>query len=404
MNIVNYGTDPTGVEESQIANRLRLAQMMQSQAMDGPVYSDRAGIAKMLTSILAGQRAMGAEKEQRDLAARKEAGRKGEIEAIFKATEGTPAYLSPGMPQKDDEGNAMPGSMAKPPDRMSLARLLSGSGDPQLRQTGLSLMLKGPEKPEAFTLKLGEKRFVGDKVVAEAPMAPEKEPEAIRALKMQMQSAGIDPNSPAGQAVFRKYLEKTTTHQPAASMTVNTGKKFGETLAANVAEQVAQSAELARGAVGTLGTVKQITDALDSGKVMAGPGTSAIMLVQQAIGAPSTEEGRVQTRKVIQGLSQMTLDSRKQLKGQGQVSDFEGRLLAKAASGDIDNLSVPEIRVILAAGTRLANGAITQHKTYLKHLQSNPDTQGLAPFYDIQAPAAGNPTVDDLLRQYGPKP
>lgn len=173
MNTVNFGTDPTGVEESQIANRLRLAQLLQQQAMDGaPVYSNKAGVAKMLTAILAGVQQQSAEKDQRSLAERREAGRKSEMDAVFKAMQGEPAYLPADLPQKDDEGNAMPGSVAKAPDRMALARVLAASSNPAMAQAGLQLAMKGPEKPEAFTLKPGERRYVGDRVVAEVPDMP----------------------------------------------------------------------------------------------------------------------------------------------------------------------------------------------------------------------------------------
>lgn len=291
------------------------------------------------------------------------------------------------------------------PDRARLARLLLQSANPNAAKAGLALLTERPKAPERFNLAPGHvvKDATG-RVIADNPKAaePEKEPETVRSMKAAMKASGVDPDSPQGRQVFELWLKKQTTHQPATKVEVNTGKKFGETLATEVAQQVAQSSEAARGAVDTLNTAKQIEGALASGKVMAGPGTSALMFVQQAIGAPSTEEGRVKTREVIQGLSQMTLAARKSLKGQGQVSDFEGKLLAKAASGDIDNLTVPEIQSLVKTATRLANSSITQHQSYLKKIQSDPELKGLAPFFDISTPqSGGNPAVEDLLKKYG---
>lgn len=380
MKTYDLSEDPHAVEAAQIEQRMRLAQLISQQGMASqPLYSNKAAAAKVLTSMLGGMQMRDAEKEQRALAERRTAGRQEEMGRIIEAAQG-------------GEGR-----------RAELAKLLAMSKNPGMAQAGLAMMTERP-KSEEFTLKPGETRFRGSAQVASVPKEPEKEPDAVRTMKANMKAAGIDAESPQGQQVYQAWLKKQTTHQPAASMTVNTGKKFGETLATNVAEQVAQSAEAARGAVDTLNTAKQIETALASGKVMAGPGTSGLMWVQQAIGAPSTEEGRVKTREVIQGLSQMTLAARKSLKGQGQVSDYEGKLLAKAASGDIDNLTIPEIQALTKTAVRLANGSITQHQSYLKKIQNDPELKGLAPFFDISTPQGeSNPAIDDILKLYPPK-
>jgi hypothetical protein len=123
MNTVNFGTDPYGVEESQLARRMELARMLQAQSMDNqPVYSGGAAVAKALMGALAGYDQGQAEKGQRDLAERKEQGRRSELDAIFQTT---------GQP--NDE-------------RSQLARLLAGSQNPNLAQAGLGMILKGPGK------------------------------------------------------------------------------------------------------------------------------------------------------------------------------------------------------------------------------------------------------------------
>jgi len=113
MNQINLASDPYGVEESQVANRLRLAQMLQQQATDAsqPIYSNRAALAKVLTGLIAGQQVKSAEKAQRDLADRKEVARRGEMESIFKALEGgdsAPQGPTPGS--RDEQGNPIPGA------------------------------------------------------------------------------------------------------------------------------------------------------------------------------------------------------------------------------------------------------------------------------------------------------
>jgi hypothetical protein len=378
MPSYDLSLDPYGVEASQNDRRRQLAEMLVSQGMSPtPVYSNGAGIAKAMMIALGQMDAGKADRDQQALAQRRTGDQQAEMGRIIEAAGGT--------------------------DRAALAKILAQSSEPSYRQAGLGMLIKPDKEEEPYTLKPGEIRYGhGGKVLAAAPDKPEKEPDAVRTFKAALEGAGIDPASDMGKHLFQQFVTRQATHQPAPSVTVNTDKKFGQVLAGEVAQQVAQSADAARGALDTLNTAKQINDAIASGKVMAGPGTSGIMFMQQAIGAPSTQDGLVQTRQVIQGLSQMTLNSRKQLKGQGQISDFEGKLLAKAASGDIDNLTVPEIKSLVSTATRLANSAITQHKSYLDKIKADPELKNLAPFFDFQVPQAGsNPSVDELVKKYG---
>jgi hypothetical protein len=162
MNVVNMGSDPYGVEEGQLANRLRLAQLIQSQAMDNqPVYSGTAAVAKALMGALGGYEQGQAEKGQRELASRKEANRQAEIDSIFKTVGGgDQAYIPASGVQKDDNGNPMPGSAAASPanPRLALARLMARSTDPNLAQTGLAGLLKGPDAP--IVKEVGDSLYV----------------------------------------------------------------------------------------------------------------------------------------------------------------------------------------------------------------------------------------------------
>lgn len=126
MNVVNMGSDPYGVEESQLASRLKLAQMIQSQAMDNaPTYSTTATVAKALMGALGGYEQGQAEKGQRDLADRKTHAHKAELDAIFAAAQG--------------DGTSAP-------SRAQLAKLLAGSSSADLQSAGLGMILKGPGK------------------------------------------------------------------------------------------------------------------------------------------------------------------------------------------------------------------------------------------------------------------
>lgn len=148
MNQINLASDPYGVEESQLAQRLRLAQALQQQSMDTiqPIYSNRAALAKVLMGVFAGQQVRDAEKSQRDLAERKDAARRSEMRNVFDMMGGKEVAV-PQPVTTDDEGNPIPsaGTMrTAPADRMTFARVLAESADPQLQQMGLSMAMKGP--------------------------------------------------------------------------------------------------------------------------------------------------------------------------------------------------------------------------------------------------------------------
>jgi predicted membrane chloride channel (bestrophin family) len=103
-----------------------------------------------------------------------------------------------------------------------------------------------------------------------------------------------------------------------------------------------------------------------------------------------TQERLVNTRQVIRGLAQFAVSARKALKGQGQVSDFEGKLLVRAEAGNIDDFTLPELQAFLAVTDRLARRQYEQHVSNVKKLRSRKDLSDLADFYDVPPlPAAG---------------
>jgi hypothetical protein len=121
MNTVDLSGDPYAIEAQQLEQRRKLAELIATGAMQGgPVYSNKAGIARALTGLVAGMDQGAAERGQRDLAEKKQTARRDEMGKIFDA--------------------------AQNPDRAQLARLLAQSSDPGLNQAGLGLLLKGPGK------------------------------------------------------------------------------------------------------------------------------------------------------------------------------------------------------------------------------------------------------------------
>lgn len=94
---------------------------------------------------------------------------------------------------------------AMPP---TLVGALRAGFSPQEAQTFL------PPKPEAFTLKPGERRYEGDKVVAEIPAEP---PKGTRLAELIRERDALPPGHPL-RATYDNAIRKETTHQPATQV------------------------------------------------------------------------------------------------------------------------------------------------------------------------------------------
>jgi hypothetical protein len=164
--------------------------------------------------------------------------------------------------------------------------------------------------------------------------------------------------------------------------------KLGEGLAGNVKEIVSESRNAAVGSIGAIDTAGRIEKALAAGNVNLGPTATIRNKADQfaqvlGVGGRDTEERLVNTRNVIRGLAQFTITARKALKGQGQVSDYEGKLLTKAESGDIEDFTAPELKDFIATTKRIAKQAHKEHKRIVGVMAKDPNIAQLVPYYDI---------------------
>lgn len=195
----------------------------------------------------------------------------------------------------------------------------------------------------------------------------------------------------------------------ANSLTVNTGeKKFVDSLAPAIAQQVAGSAEAAASARSTLTTVAQIRAALPT--AITGPGADTRVFITRlqsvlGVGGASDQERLANTQRVLQGLAQTQLNAAQQLQGQGTITDFERALIAKTAGGDL-SMTPAEILAALAAVEKVANHRVQTFERNVRNLQNIPGMAPLMPFFagqgDAVTPpgAAGSPaSIQDAARQ-----
>ncbi len=201
------------------------------------------------------------------------------------------------------------------------------------------------------------------------------------------------PNGPVPNVAVQSY-EMGKSRASAPQVNVNTEKTFLGNVAEGMGKDVQAQVTAAKGAVNTIQNAHQIRQALDSGKVMAGPGTTVRMAagqIAQSMGLGNDPESLVQTRAAIQGLAKLALDARSKLKGQGQISDFEGKTLTKAETGDISDLSIPELKAIADVAERGARFAIRTNNESVAKIAKNPNAASLVPYMTVDEPAEYKP-------------
>ena len=243
----------------------------------------------------------------------------------------------------------------------------------------------------------GKKGEVIERPISATPY--EKEPEANRSVTLAIVAAGIDPKSTEGKNMYRNLIAKQTSHPLGTNVKIE--NKLGEGVAAQIGPMMKDSLDVAVGAVKQVDAAKRVIGAIDAGKIIAGPfagGRVTLAQMGQAlgVGGADAKEQLANTRQVIRGLAEMTLQGRSQMKGQGAITESEGLLAERANSGKIEDLTIPEIKQLALASDRAARFAYAEHERKYQEMLKNPTTSSLATYYQGPAmpPAIGTPSEE----------
>lgn len=179
------------------------------------------------------------------------------------------------------------------------------------------------------------------------------------------------------------------------NVAVNTEKSLLNTIAGGIGGQIEASTAGARAASDSLRTIGALNDALNSGKVMAGPATKPAMLLTQlgaqlGIVGKDSQETLQKTRAAMQQMAQLELDAAAQMKGQGQITENERDIIRRAASGDI-SMTLPELKTLTSSLEKTARYRIEQHNSRVQPLLQNPNAAAIAPFLTVQPPSQAAP-------------
>lgn len=218
-------------------------------------------------------------------------------------------------------------------------------------------------------------------------------------------SAFSDPNQPFttgsnGDPVpnlpYQQY-QLSKAKAGASNTSVKVENRMGESLAGQVGPMVKDSYTAAQGAIQTADAANRVLQAASSGNLISGPMAEARLTAAQlaqtlGIGGKDTAEQIANTRQTMRGLAEMTLQGRKQMSGQGAITESESKLAERAMSGDI-SMTAAEIRQLANAARRAAKFTYDNHQGQIENMQQDPAIAGMSRFYRVpQFPAAvGSP-------------
>jgi hypothetical protein len=177
------------------------------------------------------------------------------------------------------------------------------------------------------------------------------------------------------------------------NVAVNTAKPFLNTIAEGLGKNIDASLSNAQAAIPAIQTAQTLKQAADSGKLIAGPGSTFRVLglqVGQMLGVGGKDGAEIlsNTRTAIQSMAKAELDAAAQMKGQGQITEAERGIIKRAAAGDIDSLTAPEIRLLADGMEKTARYKIRQHQANVSKLGQMPGAEPIMPFYSVEEPAA----------------
>ena len=205
--------------------------------------------------------------------------------------------------------------------------------------------------------------------------------------------------TPEGGGFKGSYTDFIRSGTPSTNVSVSMDKG----IAAQIGPMLKDERIQAQGAANQIDASDRIIQAVDTNKIIAGPTASAQLRLAQigsvlGVTGADTKEVISNTRQAIRGFAELTLQGRKSMRGEGAITESEGKLAERAFSGDIDSLTPAEIKQLANASKRSAEFNLGEYNRKLDVLRKDPNTAQLAPFYEINR----MPSPTAPIKKYNP--
>jgi len=220
----------------------------------------------------------------------------------------------------------------------------------------------------------------GDPRIATFDNAILKESQNVAKTEPLADFAAFMRLSTADQDAFLKFKRAGAGNVTATATTGPVGKSLSEP----VGKRVETSLIKAEGATSMMDTSNSVREALNAGNVIAGPlaGVRTKFAQLLELAGAGDKEKLVNTRTAIQGLAGLTLESRAELRGQGQITDTETKLLEKARSADVGDMTIPELQQVVTVSQRLASRLYGNHQILLDRMKGDPAAKDSMMYYE----------------------
>lgn len=337
-------------------------------------------------------------------------------------TPGAPAAVNTLAPAAAPVTNAILAPAAQPA-APSAANAMVGGLNPQLiaqtqsRINSLMQFAATASTPQIAQNAMAQARILQDQLelysrreTAATPQIKEigvttktNEPVYFDARTNEQFTIGTDPS---GKQVRKPYTGGVNRATSTVTATATSSTPAAKSLAGPVGARAETSLAKAEGAAGIMESANMVREALNTGNVIAGPlaGPRTKLAQVLELAGAGDKEKLVATRTAIQGLATLTLESRAELKGQGQVTENEQKLLERARSAEIGELTIAELQQVVNVSQRLANRMWSSHQNLLKTMRTDPNAADSLRYYEPnmslpQAIGEGKPKAETDKRK-----
>lgn len=318
-----------------------------------------------------------------------------------------PAAAAPGAA-------ATPDANARIRELRNKVLLYSSSGDPRLKAMADVYKAELQELTKPQTLSPGQQLYSGGRVVYTAPATQTaniigvakgtENPVYFDSRTNQQFTIGTDASGVQIRVPYTGSVNRSTSNVTATA----TSSPAGKSLAAEVGQRADASRVKAEGAAGIMENANMVREALNAGNVIAGPlaGVRTKFAQVLELAGAGDKEKLANTRTVIQGLAGLTLDSRSELKNQGAISNDETKLLERARSGNVEDMTIAELQQVVNISQRLAARMWSNHENLLQTMSSDPAAADVIRYYRPtmslpQAIGEGKPKAQTEKRTQG---
>jgi hypothetical protein len=176
------------------------------------------------------------------------------------------------------------------------------------------------------------------------------------------------------------YLEGKKQVAAAGASKITVGPQ-AKAFTGPIADQVDAAFTRTKDAVSTQHALNRLEENLDDPKLITGFGAKARLTaaqVAQLFGGDGAD--LAVTRSTIQGFAEIALQSRGMLKGQGQVTENEQKLLDRARSGDI-SFTLPELKELVSVLGRANKARYDDDAETIGRMEGMQDTEEAKKFY-----------------------